>query len=274
MSLDDVLPIAQQIAEAIEAAHEQGIVHRDLKPANIKVRPDGAVKVLDFGLAKALDPPAGTEAAVALANSPTLTSPAMTQRGVILGTSAYMSPEQAKGYAADKRSDVWAFGCVLYEMLTGRRAFEGDDVSETLATVIKGEPDWNALQSNLPQAIKTLIRGCLRKSPKQRIGDISTARFVLGEPDALIAAGGGVTGSNVSLARRDARYRWCPGRRRPRGCRCHEVQAIPDGPGDTIRRKPASGTTLEPESQSDSPLAGRQPSCLFCEWPALSPVNV
>ena len=116
MPLDDVVPIAKQNAEALEAAHEQGIVHRDLKPANIKVRPDGTVKVLDFGLAKALDPPAGTDAGAALANSPTLTTPAMTQRGVILGTAAYMSPEQAKGFAADKRSDVWAFGCVLYEM--------------------------------------------------------------------------------------------------------------------------------------------------------------
>ena len=274
MSLDDVLPIAQQIAEALEAAHEQGIVHRDLKPANIKVRPDGTVKVLDFGLAKALDPPAGTEAAAALANSPTLTSPAMTQRGVILGTSAYMSPEQAKGYAADKRSDVWAFGCVLYEMLTGRRAFEGDDVSETLATVIKGEPDWNALQPNLPQAIKTLIRGCLRKSPKQRIGDISTARFVLSEPDALM---------QPAVASQARTYRW-------RGvmlvtggvligailaaAAVVEVQAVPDGSGNAIRREPASGTTVEPESQSDSPLAGRQSSCLFGEWPALSPVNV
>jgi serine/threonine-protein kinase len=184
MTLDDVLPIARQIAEALEAAHEQGIVHRDLKPANIKVRPDGTVKVLDFGLAKALGPPAGSEAAAALANSPTITSPAMTQRGVILGTSAYMSPEQAKGFAADKRSDVWAFGCVLYEMLTGRRAFEGEDVSETLATVIKGEPDWIALPSNLPAAVRGLIQGCLRKSRKERIGDLSAALFVLGQPQA------------------------------------------------------------------------------------------
>ena len=182
MTLDDALPIARQVAEALEAAHEQGIVHRDLKPANIKVRPDGTVKVLDFGLAKALGPPAGTEAAAALANSPTITSPAMTERGVILGTSAYMSPEQAKGLTADKRSDVWAFGCVLYEMLAGRRAFEGEDVSETLATVIKGEPNWSALPSNLPAAVRGLIQGCLRKSKKERIGDLSAALFVLGQP--------------------------------------------------------------------------------------------
>src|SRR4249920_1147580 len=135
--MDDALPIAKQIAEALEAAHEQGIIHRDLKPANIKVRADGTVKVLDFGLAKALEAPGGS-GGQDLANSPTLTSPAMmTGVGVILGTAAYMSPEQAKGRSADKRSDVWAFGCVLFEMLTGQRAFAGDDVSETLATVLK-----------------------------------------------------------------------------------------------------------------------------------------
>jgi serine/threonine protein kinase len=128
--LDEVLPIAKQIAEALEAAHEQGIIHRDLKPANIKVRPDGTVKVLDFGLAKAMEP---VESALNVSQSPTITTPAMTQAGVFLGTAAYMSPEQAKGRPADKRSDVWAFGCVLYEMLTGKRAFEGDDVADTLA---------------------------------------------------------------------------------------------------------------------------------------------
>ena len=122
----------------------------------------------------------------------------MTQRGVILGTSAYMSPEQAKGFAADKRSDVWAFGCVLFEMLTGRRAFEGDDVSETLATVIKGEPDWNALPSNVPPAVRALIQGCLRKNKKERIGDISTALFVLSQPHALTR---GDNGSDRILVR-------------------------------------------------------------------------
>ena len=136
LPVDEALPIARQIAEALEAAHEQGIVHRDLKPANIKVRPDGTVKVLDFGLAKALEPDAAARRGRAT-TSPTITSPALTQMGVILGTAAYMSPEQAKGRQADKRSDVWAFGAVLYEMLSGRRAFKGDDVPDTLAAVLR-----------------------------------------------------------------------------------------------------------------------------------------
>src|SRR5712692_5231420 len=144
IQLEEALPIAGQIAEALEAAHERGIVHRDLKPANVKVTPEGTVKVLDFGLAKALD----TEVSAAnISNSPTLT--AATQAGVILGTAAYMSPEQARGKRVDKRADIWAFGCLLYEMLTGKRAFEGQAVSETLATVIRDDPNWSAL----PQAV-------------------------------------------------------------------------------------------------------------------------
>src|SRR5215470_4579121 len=140
--LDEALPIAKQIAEALEAAHEQGIIHRDLKPANIKLRLGGTVKVLDFGLAKALEPASAISSD--LTASPTITTPAMmTGVGMILGTAAYMSPEQAKGRPADKRSDVWAFGCVLYEMLTGKRAFEGEDVSDTLASVLKTNPDWS-----------------------------------------------------------------------------------------------------------------------------------
>jgi serine/threonine-protein kinase len=137
--IEEALPIAKQIAEALEAAHEQGIIHRDLKPANIKVRPDGAVKVLDFGLAKAMEPAAGSSPSLSM--SPTITTPAMTQPGMILGTAAYMAPEQAKGRPADKRSDIWAFGCVLYEMLTGKRAFDGEDAAETLAYVLTKEPD-------------------------------------------------------------------------------------------------------------------------------------
>ncbi len=178
--LDEALPIAKQIAEALEAAHEQGIIHRDLKPANIKLRPDGAVKVLDFGLAKALEPSPVGSTAVSL--SPTITSPAMmTGVGVLLGTAAYMAPEQAKGRAADKRADCWAFGCVLYEMLTGKRPFDGEDVTETLAAILMREPDWSALPPATPLAIRTLLKGCLEKNRRDRFADISTPRFLLSE---------------------------------------------------------------------------------------------
>jgi serine/threonine protein kinase len=154
ISLDEALPIATQIAEALEAAHEQGIIHRDLKPANVKVRDDGTVKVLDFGLARAMEP--ASAISPMMTASPTITTPAqMTGVGLILGTAAYMSPEQAKGRPADKRSDVWAFGCVLYEMLTGKRAFEGEDVSDTLAAVLRAEPNWTGLSANIPPAIRT-----------------------------------------------------------------------------------------------------------------------
>ncbi len=184
--LDEALPIAKQIAEALLAAHEQGIIHRDLKPANIKVRDDGTVKVLDFGLAKALEPP--TVVGGTVTASPAITTPAMTQIGAILGTAAYMSPEQAKGRSADKRSDVWAFGCVFYEMLTGRRPFAGDDVSDTLAGVIKSDPDWNALPSTVPPSIRSLVEGCLKKDRRERIGDISTALFILNHPQVASTA--------------------------------------------------------------------------------------
>ena len=181
--LDEALPIARQIAEALEAAHEQGIIHRDLKPANIKVRPDGTVKVLDFGLAKALEPIAAPSADVTA--SPTITSPAMTRMGVILGTAAYMSPEQAKGRQADKRSDVWAFGAVLYEMLSGQRAFKGDDISDTLAAVLRQDIDWTALPASTPASVRRLIARCLDRDVRRRLRDIGEARIVLDDPAAL-----------------------------------------------------------------------------------------
>jgi len=186
--IDEALPIARQIAEALEAAHEQGVIHRDLKPANIKLRPDGTVKVLDFGLAKA--PGTGAAGGDDVLDSPTSTSPVATALGVILGTAAYMSPEQAKGRVADKRSDVWAFGCVLYEMLTGKRAFAGDDVADTMASVLRDQPDWNALPDDVPTAIRVVVRHCLDKDRRRRIADISTIRFVLDQPAISTVVGG------------------------------------------------------------------------------------
>ncbi len=175
--LDEALPIATQIAEALEAAHEQGIIHRDLKPANIKVRADGTVKVLDFGLAKAMESTIGSSASVS--ESPTITTPAMTQAGMILGTAAYMSPEQARGKPVDKRTDIWAFGCVLYEMLTGMRPFPGDDVAEVLSRVLQREPDWARLPSTLSPLLGSYIKRCLHKDPRQRIHDIADVRLAL-----------------------------------------------------------------------------------------------
>ena len=200
--LDEALPIARQIADALEAAHEQGVIHRDLKPANIKVRADGTVKVLDFGLAKALEP-GGVPSSVS--QSPTITTPAMTQAGVILGTAAYMAPEQAKGRPADKRSDVWAFGCVLYEMLTGARAFAGDDVSDTLAAVLRAEPDWRTLPPETPASIRRLLRRCLEKDRKRRLSDAAGARLEI--DDALTVPASDV----VTLPATASRAGWLRG---------------------------------------------------------------
>ena len=183
--LDDAMAIAMQIAAALEAAHAQGIVHRDLKPANIKVRPDGTVKVLDFGLAKAL---AGDVIAPDVSLSPTITSPAATRMGVILGTAAYMSPEQARGKVVDKGTDIWAFGCVLYEMLTGKRTFEGEEVSDSLASILKSDPDWGALPADIPPRIRRVLRRCLEKDRKLRYHDIADVRLDLAERGTLDAS--------------------------------------------------------------------------------------
>ncbi len=183
LPLDEALRIASQIIDALEAAHEKGIIHRDLKPANIMLTVDGQVKVLDFGLARASEP----EGVGSVTNSPTM-SLAATQAGVILGTAAYMSPEQAKGRVADKRSDVWAFGCVLFEMLTGKQAFEGEDVSDTLAAILRGDPDWSAIPASVPPHVRMILQRCLQRDRKARVPDFAVIRYLLSDAPAEAAA--------------------------------------------------------------------------------------
>ena len=174
--MDEALPIAKQIAEALEAAHERGIIHRDLKPANIKVRADGTVRVLDFGLAKAMEPMGAMSPGLSM--SPTLSLQA-TQAGMILGTAGYMSPEQARGKTVDKRADIWAFGAVLFEMLTGKRAFPGEDITDTLAAVVRAEPEWSLVPRAISPTLLVFLRRSLQKDPKQRLGDIRDMRLAL-----------------------------------------------------------------------------------------------
>ncbi|MGH9253659.1 MAG: protein kinase domain-containing protein [Vicinamibacterales bacterium] len=202
LPLDETLAIAKQIADALEAAHEQGVIHRDLKPANIKVRSDGMVKVLDFGLAKAFEPePAGVAGS---SMAPTITSPAATRLGTILGTAAYMSPEQARGKPVDKRTDIWAFGCVLYEMLTGRRPFEGEEITDVLARILERDPDFTAISEATPPAVQRLLRRCLDKDRKRRLPDIGVARL---EIDDALAAPAGARASAVTVSTSSRRER-------------------------------------------------------------------
>jgi Tol biopolymer transport system component len=234
--LDEALPIARQIAEALEAAHERGIIHRDLKPANIKLTADGNVKVLDFGLAKAMETSdagrnfpgspkpygeGGSSAAAesrerdpayALSHSPTITSPAMaTHAGVILGTAAYMSPEQARGKPVDRRTDIWSFGCVLFELLTGQRAFGGNEVTDTLAFIITRDPDWSALPSATPESMRRLLRRCLQKDRRQRLPDIGVARLEIDEPAHASVAVAGPGSSPAPGAHRGTVALWVAG---------------------------------------------------------------
>ena len=204
----DARSIATQIAGALEGAHERGIIHRDLKPANIKITPDGVVKVLDFGLAKALD--------VQIHESGRLPSAASTVgetgEGTILGTAAYMSPEQARGQATDKRSDIWAFGCVLFEMLTGTRPFEGAGVADVQAAIIRAEPNWDALPADTPPSIRRLLRRCLEKDRKHRLADIADAQLEMDDADAGSRSRRGsrqAVGAPSRCARRGVDYNEC-----------------------------------------------------------------
>jgi len=182
--MDESLDVCRQIAEGLEAAHEKGIIHRDLKPANIAITHEGKVKILDFGLGRVME---GQESDEDPSHSPTITA-AMTGPGVLLGTAAYMSPEQAKGKTVDKRTDIWGFGCVLFECLTGRNAFQGETIAETVASILKNEPNWTPLPAETPAMVRSLLRRCLQKDPGLRLRDIGDAWLELESPAESLTA--------------------------------------------------------------------------------------
>ena len=240
--LDEAIPIAVQIADALEAAHEKGIVHRDLKPANVRLRPDGAVKVLDFGLAKAW----AEEDSASIAHSPTITSH-RTQAGLIIGTAAYMAPEQARGKPVDRRADIWAFGVVLYEMLTGRKLFDGETVTDVLAAVVRQEVDWATLPRELPDNVVGTLKRCLDRDPRRRLRDIGEARIALAEAPATTAArivpGAALTRRSFAVASAmaglGAAVGFGLGRRSAR-----RGAAVPVGSGLEITRLTSSGNVI------------------------------
>jgi serine/threonine-protein kinase len=243
MPLSEALPIAKQITEALEAAHEQGVIHRDLKPANIKVRKNGTVKVLDFGLAKLAEPVGAAHVSATM--SPTITTPAATLAGVVLGTAAYMAPEQARGKVVDKRADIWSFGAVLYEMLTGARAFEGEDLAETLGAVIHKEPVWSRLPTATSAAVRNVLQQCLQKDPKQRLRDIG---------DVRLALHGAFDVGSTSLRQTPARPPRCGG-----GSRCLACQHWPADSSSALQsRLPAARRPRASHARTLRPSARRR----------------
>ena len=268
MPIDEALAIARQIADALEGAHEKGIVHRDLKPANVKVTPEGKVKVLDFGLAKALT---GDRSSPDQTHSPTLTA-AATSAGVVIGTAAYMSPEQARGKSVDKRADIWAFGAVLYEMLSGRKAFEGETVSDTLAAVLMRDVDWSALPAETPVSVRRVLRRCLDRDIRTRFRDIADARVEMDE--AADPAPASVATARCPAARQPGRpgpsprfSRW---REPPAGgapCRRRSRRPPPERPSPCRSRGATSSPTTTRRSSRSLATAGAW--CMPGSGPAL-----
>ena len=261
LPVPEALEIARQIAEGLGAAHDKGIVHRDLKPANVKLTPDGQVKVLDFGLARAYAPEGTSGSSASLSHSPTLAAQG-TAAGMILGTAAYMSPEQARGKTVDKRSDVWAFGVIVWEMLTGQRLFAGETVSDILAGVLRAELDWKALPAGLPPALERVLRRCLARDPKQRLHDVADARLEIAEALARQPAAAAAAGPPAP-ARPSALVPWLDrgpsARPRPSGSGSSPSGICESGAGRALRapgRRPrpsSSSTTISPGPPVVSP---------------------